>query len=229
MIDAAKDFATLQAFIVDRLPEDERRAFEDRLAREPALVDELEQSLRMREGLRALRARGHLQIAAPQRRQLRVWIPALALAATVVLGLFLWVSRVASPAPVLLSSLESGASAGAAALVTAKFTFVSMRGRSVPDLDLPSSGMVEFRAAPSSDSSHFRLSLQRVQTGTPAEPVASLTGLVPAADGYVHFYADALHLAGGRYELKVQPESGAAAAEDVFAFNLRAGTKDLAP
>lgn len=212
----------MQAFIAGRLPVDEQRAFEDRLAREPALVDELEQSLRMREGLRRLRSRKDLQIAPARRMPARVWVPALAMAASAILGLFLWMSRGVSPAPVLLSSLEADAVGAAASTVTAQFTFVSMRGSAIPDLSLPASGMVELRAAAADDAAQYRVTLQRLQSGDVAQPVGTVAGVAVGPDGYVHVYADAHRLAVGHYELTLQADPSGTAAGDVFEFNLRA-------
>ncbi len=227
MIDAAKDFATLQAFIRGGLPEDERRVFEDRLAREPTLVNELEQSLRMREGLRQLRVRGYFD-AAPQRARARFWIPVLAAAASVVLALFLWFSRASTPAPLLMASLESRAAEGATSLVGAHFTFVSMRGSSVPDLELPSEGLIEFRAAPVNElgTQGYRVSLVRQQDGDAGVPLARLAGLAVGTDGYVHCYADAARLSGGSYLLRIQPDSDTASTAEVFPFNLRPRATD---
>ena len=207
MIDAAKDFATLQAFIRGRLPEDERRAFEDRLVREPALVNELEQSLRMREGLRRAAGARLFPDAAPQRARFRPWLPALAAAASVVIALFLWVSRATAPAPLLLASLESRAAEGATSLVAAHFTFVSMRGSSVPDLDLPSAGLIEFRAAPAVTAAGRNATGSRSFASGRAvlrSPLATLADLAVGADGYVHCYADAARLTAGSYVLRVQ-------------------------
>lgn len=229
MIDAAKDFATLQAFIRGRLPEDERRVFEDRLAREPALVNELEQSLRMREGLRRLRARGYFD-AAPQRARLRPWLPALAAAASVVIALVLWVSRATAPAPLLLASLETRATEDATSLVAAHFTFIAMRGSSIPELDLPSAGLIEFRAAPVTEPAmqRYRVSLVRRQPGSAAEPVATLADLAVAADGYVHCYADAARLTAGSYVLRVQGDTNIASTAEEFPFSLRPHATDPA-
>ncbi len=230
MIDAAKDFATLQAFIVGRLPDEERRAFEDRLVREPALVSELEQSLRMSEGLRELRARGYFTDAAPQRARYRPWLPALAAAATLVVALFLWLSRATTSAPVLLASLESHAAAGATSLVAAHFTFVSMRGSSVPDLELPSAGLIEFRAAPASDPTvaRYQVTLVRQRDGTVAAPVGTLAAVAVGADGYLHCYADAARLVAGRYLLRIRPDTSTASTEEAFPFNLRLHATDPA-
>ena len=231
MIDAAKDFATLQAFIRGRLPEDQRRAFEDRLVREPALVNELERSLRMREGLGQLRARGYFN-AAPQRTRFHAWVPALAAAASVVLALSLWVSRATAPAPLLVASLEARAAEDATSLVAAHFTFVSMRGSSVPELELPAAGLIEFRAAPVTDTAtqRYRVSLARQHGGSAPEAVATLADLAVRADGYVHCYADAARLTAGSYVLRVQADTdnntGGTAAE--FPFSLRPHATDPA-
>ena len=58
MIEAGRDFERMQDYIVGRRSDDEHRAFEDRLLRDPGLVREFEQSLRLREGLHALRVQG---------------------------------------------------------------------------------------------------------------------------------------------------------------------------
>ncbi len=228
-MDAARDFATLQAFIVGRLSDEERRVFEDRLASEPMLVRELEQSLRMREGLRQLRTRGHLSNAATQRRRWPVWVPVLAAAASAVLAMFLWLSRTAAPAPMLSASLETRAVAGATSLVAAHFTFVSMRGSSVPDLELPSSGAIEIRAEPSAPGSGqlYRMVLAR-QSDAGEQPVAVLNGLTVSADGYLHAYADSGRLKAGAYDLHVQADNGAPGETTTFPFNLRPAATDPA-
>ena len=229
MIDAERDFATMQDFIVGRLSDDEQRAFEDRLARESELVRELEHSLRMREGLRRLRAQGYLGEAASRVRNSRVWIPALAAAACAGLALFLWLSRVTGPAGILVASLESRASTNPS--VAAHFTFVSMRGASAPDLALPSRGLIEFRAAPSTREGvhRYRMMLVREQENGASESVGALAGLAVSTDGYVHGYADASRLAPGRYALRIQPDSDTPGMAEVFPFNLRAGGTGSSP
>ena len=229
MIDAERDFATMQDFIVGRLSDDEQRAFEDRLVRESALVRELEESLRMREGLRRLRTQGYLVEAASRVRSSRIWIPALAAAACAGLAVFLWLSHVTGPAPILVASLESPASTNP--LVAAHFTFVSMRGATTPDLGLPATGLIEFRAAPSTREGvhRYRVMLVREQEGGAAESVGALAGLAVSSDGYVHCYADASRLAPGRYALHLQPDTGAPGVAEVFPFNLRAGGTGSSP
>lgn len=225
MIDAERNFAAMQDFIVGRLTDDEQRAFEDRLVRDSALAHELEQSLRMREGLQRLRMQGYFANTARRVRSFRIWIPALAAAACAGVALFLSLSNVTGPAPILRASLESRASANVRPLVTAHFTFVSVRGASVPDLALPSAGLIEFRAAPSAreGADRYRMMLVRQQPRGSAESVSSLAGLAVSTDGYVHGYAEASRLAPGHYVLRLQPDSDTPGTAEQFPFNLRAG------
>jgi hypothetical protein len=217
VVSSDQDFATMQDFIVGRLSDDERRAFEDRLVDDPALARELEQSLRMREGLQQLRTQGYFQKPAPRFGGFRVWVPSLVAAAGAGLALFLWLSRVTGPSPILMAARDGTPS------VAAHFTFVAVRGGSAPDLELPSAGLIEIRAAPStSETFHgYRVSLVRQIEGASAQSVATLAGLAVGRDGYVHFYADASRLALGDYLLRIQPDTDAPDEADVFRFNLR--------
>jgi hypothetical protein len=223
-MNVSRDFATLQDFIGGRLSEDEHRAFEDRLVCDPTLVRELEQSLRMREGLQQLRTQGYFHKAAARGRRFRLWVPALAAAAGAGLAVFLWLSRVTGPSPILTPALESRAAGNAAASVAAHFTFVAVRG-AAPDLQLPSAGVIEIRAAPGMRETfhRYRLTLVRQQEGGVTETVAALSGLSVNADGYVHCYADASRLTPGSYILRLQPDNDTHGTVDVFPFNLRAG------
>jgi hypothetical protein len=225
VINVERESATMQDFIAGRLTDDEHRAFEDRLVREPQLVRELEQSLQMREGLQQLRTRGYFGKAAPRARRLRIWVPALVAAAGAGLALFLWLPRVSGPPPILMASLASRAVTDVTPLVTAHFTFVSMRGGSAPNVDLPPAGLIEIRAAPTTRQAvqRYRVTLVRQEEGGFAESVAALDGLVLSTDGYVHCYADASRLTPGSYVLRIQPGSNSPGLAEEFPFNLRAG------
>jgi anti-sigma-K factor RskA len=90
VIAADRDFAMMRDYIVGRLSEVERRAFENRLVSDPGLARELEESLALREGLQQLRTQGNLPRAAARAAlpvtSPRLWRPALAAAALVALG-----------------------------------------------------------------------------------------------------------------------------------------------
>jgi hypothetical protein len=221
-----RDFAAMQDFIGGRLSDDECRAFEDRLARDPGLARELEQSLRIREGLQQLRTRGYIRRTRPVSTSYRTWAPAaLAAAAIAGLALFLWVPRAAGPVSLLMASPGTHTAGDAASRVAAHFTFVSMRGATAPDLELPSAGLIEIRTAPGSRpmAERYRVTLVRWDESGPARTIALLSDLAVGTDGYVHCYADATRLTAGNYVLRVQPDTETGPA-DVFAFNLHAGT-----
>ena len=223
MVEVGRDFERMQDFIVGRLSDDEHRAFEDRLARDPALVHELEQSLRLSEGLHQLRAQGYFDKAATRARGSRIWLPLLAAAGIAGVALFLRLQPSTGPLPVLTASLDSRAPAVGPS-VAAHFTFVAVRDGSIPDLDLPSVGVIEFRAAPATHltRSRYRMTLVRQDEGGASKPVGAAAGLALGADGYVHGYADASRLEPGRYLLRIEPDAANPGTGEVFPFNLRA-------
>ena len=73
MIDVARDFERMQDYIVGRMSDEEQRAFEERLVRDPALVLEVERSLRLREGLQQLKIEDYRAHAEQAQAKLRVW------------------------------------------------------------------------------------------------------------------------------------------------------------
>ena len=222
-MEVGRDSERMQDYIVGRLSDDEHRAFEDRLVRDPRLVHELEQSLRLSEGLHQLRAQGYFDKAASRAGGSRIWLPVLAAAAIAGLAFFLWLQRSTGPSPVLAASLDSRAPA-VGPPVAAHFTFVAVRGSAIPDLNLPSGGVIEFRAAPATHltASRYRMTLVRRDEGGASKPVGAAAGLQLSADGYVHGYADAARLESGSYLLRIEPDARAPGTGEVFPFNLRA-------
>jgi hypothetical protein len=224
-----RDLARMHDYLVGRLSDDDRRAFEDRLIREPELVGELEQSLRMREGFRQLRAQGYFSRTAVRNASYRRWLPALAAAVVAALALFLWALRERAAPSVLLTSLESRSPGDGAPIVTAHFTFVAVRGGSVPDLDLPSTGLIEIRAAPALQQPdlHYRVTLSRRDRSGFEQPVGALARVTLSSDGYVHCWADASRMSQGSYLLRIDPDGARPGDADSFSFNLRAAGGQL--
>ncbi|MGO9850178.1 MAG: hypothetical protein ACLPTM_00985 [Steroidobacteraceae bacterium] len=223
MIDVGRDFERMRDYMVGRLSDDERRAFEDRLGRDPELVRELEQSLRLREGLLQLKAQGYFNQPAGRTslgarvRGLKTqdWLPALAAAAVGALALFLWVQPRMTASGVLRAAVDSP--------VAAQFTFMAMRSGSAPDLALPSAGPIELRVQPAAHATvaRFRVTLLREGEHAAQTPVGALAGLALGADDSIHFYADSARLAAGTYRLQVEPDAGANGAAESFEFTLR--------
>lgn len=229
MVAAGHDFETMRDYIVGRLSDDERQAFEDRLVREPALVRELEESLRIREGLRQLRAQGYFASTASRSMRFLPWFPALAAAAVAGIALFLWAHRQGTASPLLMASPESRSVSGVASSVSPLLTFVSVRGAASPDLDLPRAGLIEIRAAPVTGRTDFAyrlILLRRDGAGIP-QPVGTLAPVALSSDGYVHCFADASRLSVGSYLLRVEPQSSepASTTSDVAEFEFQFKTR----
>jgi hypothetical protein len=223
MIDVGRDFERMQGYVAGRLSDDEQRSFEDRLARDPSLVAELEQWLRFREGLEHLKERGYFDaIAARAAKTRAAWLPAVLAAGIAALAAFLWL-RPHTGAPALLSAtLPAGHGAASAAGISAHFTFVTVRGQMTPDLDLPAGGLIELRALPVGGPGNFRVELARATGNGETRPVAAISA-APSVDGYVYAYADAARLEPGTYVLSVRPQDASGVAES-FRFNLHRAT-----
>jgi hypothetical protein len=216
MIDVERDFERMRDYVDGRLADGERRTFEDRLLRDPELVREFEQTLRLRDGLEQLKEHAYFAKSAPRRtRRPLMWVPALAAAALAAVAIILWVPPQASSG-VLRASPASGAA------VSAHFTFVSTRGSSSYDLARPLDGLIEFRASPPGRAAggRYRLALERVGQGGAAVPLGTLTGLIPGDDGYLRGYAAASRLTAGRYLLRVEAVGQPAATALAFPFEL---------
>lgn len=222
MIEIGSDFERMRDYVSGRLSDQERRTFEDRLGRDPELVRELEQTLRLQDGLAQLEAQGYFATRAraarsgvrQRRLELRHWLPALAAAGVAALALFLWAQPRANRSGVLL--------AAAVPPVAAHFNFMAMRSSGSPDLTLPSAGSIELNVLPSAHASvpSFRVTLLREDTA-----VGVMRGLTPGKDGQIQCYVDAGRLSAGNYSLRVEPDSGDGAMPESFAFRLRsAGT-----
>jgi hypothetical protein len=223
VIDVGRDFERMRDYIVGRLSDDERRTFEGRLVRDPELVREFEQSLRLREGLLQLRTQGYLSKVAAPTRGSRIWLPAVAAAAIAGVALFLWVQGT-QPARVLTASPELHTVAGVTPSIAAQFTFVAVRAGSTPELNLPSRGLIEFRVAPATHitGSRYRVTLVHREEGGSSKPVGTVAGLSLSTDGYVHCYADASRLGAGGYLLRIEPDTGTPGTAETFSFTLRA-------
>lgn len=223
MIEVGTDFERMREYLAGRLSDEERQAFEDRLVRDPKLVREVEQSVQLAEGLTELRAQGYFAQQRPvAKRTVPKWLPTLAAAAVAGVVIYLAVQGTSPPPPVLTASLDSLRGA-VSAPVSAHFTFVATRGSSTPSLDLPQSGVIEFRAAPGAaeNAGSYRVTLTRQGENGQPETVGELSAVSMSADGFVHGYADASRLRSGRYVLEVAQATQGAAAPESYAFELR--------
>ncbi|MGB9329797.1 MAG: hypothetical protein WCB10_03410 [Steroidobacteraceae bacterium] len=230
MIDVARDFERMRDYLVGRSSDDERRTIEERLLRDPELVREFEQSLRLPEGLAQIRAQGYFETGASRAKSVGIWLTTLVAAVLAGLALFLWAPRT-MPSPVLMASPESRPAGAGAREVTARFTFVSLRDNSTPNVDVPPEGLIELRAAPVARTTgpRYRLTLLQQEDGGSTHVVGTVAGLALSPDGYVHCYADAIRLRPGSYVLRIDGDTEPRATALTFPFNLRAGGGEPRP
>ena len=222
---------SIQAYLGGHLSGAENRAFEEQLPRDPSLVRAMEDTLRLREGLEVLRARGELaSLVRGARRTRSYWAFGAAIAAGVAsVAVFLGLQFFAR-APIVTASIDAFTShAGAPSPVTARYTFAAMRqASSNREFDLPSSGVLELRAlaAGAEPARSYRATLTLIPEAAPAAAIGTAARLRSDPDGFVTLYADAARLEPGDYALSVAPESGEASSASSFRFHLRraAGT-----
>jgi hypothetical protein len=212
MIDVTRDLERISDYLADRLSDEERDAFGERLVREPQLVREMELTLQMREGLHQLRASGYLSAPARTRARGRRWLPALAAAATlavVALGLQVYPGLQRSTAPAT-AWLRASPTVGSAAVA---FTFIEMRG-SRRVLEVPGTGRVGLNLpVESSDlGERYQVTLFSENDGSD-KPLATLSGVAAGTDGSLHLNADASHLQPGDFELVIKPSDPRVTAE----------------
>ncbi len=223
MIDVERDLERIRDYVEDRLSEEEHRLFEDRLTRDPELVREVEHAVQLREGLRHLSAQGLFPKAATAAPAARSWFPrvAAAAAALVAVGFGLWLVRLTSS-----PDLPLLAAPGAGIPVSQHFTFLPMRGNDVPELELPTAGLVDLRARPEEPSQDgYRVTLARSDAAGVEEVLGTSDNLQLGNDGYVHVYTDARRLKAGRYELRLESAHATPAAPQTFRFSLGHSTK----
>jgi hypothetical protein len=215
--DAADQIAN---YLAERLPASRMDEFEQRVFRDSGLRSELEQTLKLKEGLAILRARGDLDglLRAPSTRRWPLYAAAASVA-FVSLVAALWL-QLRSPVPSALLVVPSG-SAQRAPLAGA-YTLARTRGSmSSTDVKLPSTaGLIRLRVVPSADTvakPAYTVVLRRVDTQT-AQSVGQIDAGAVGPDGYLTVYLDGGRLTPGTYELSLTPNvpKGSSAPSDRF-------------
>jgi len=184
-------------------------AFEDYFTRHPEVVDDIESTLRLREGLAVLQERGELErlMRAPSRWTLTA--ATAAALAVLALGGWLWVNRTTSP-PVIASAVWNltGENGGPPA-VASTHILARMRGAGPVELPLPERGALELRMMPSTrmPEARFRVMLARWGEANQKTPIGQTQALPDPQDGLVTAYVDAARLQAGVYEIELLPET----------------------
>jgi hypothetical protein len=226
MTDSPSHPQAMQNYLAGRLSESERAAFEDKLLSDASLVQGLEESLRLREGLEILREHNRLTLPKPSGRWVRAILPAVA-AALAIVALFLGWNSI-QRTPVIAASIQSLHTHQSTPLAVAgRHTFATLRDAAqTPILDLPSQGALELRALTSSTgaSRSFRITLEQIR-GPGSSRIGTAEHLIPDPDGFIVIYADASRLMPGDYALIVESDAHDPSSRQRFAFGLKPGTR----
>ena len=200
-------------YLAGQLSDTERAAFEEQMRESPAVMRELEATARLKVGLARLRERGELdELLAPSPwHQHRFALATAAALATIVVGAMLVrFNPVHADHPILAASIASLVDTRGSILpVTGTFAVFRKRAENYDaTIEAAAAGAVELRVLPetAAETRRYRVSLGRMIDDRSIEPVATLAGLAPAADGFVTLFVDRAKLPPGRYRLDVAPE-----------------------
>jgi hypothetical protein len=223
MASTSSDSSDLLArYLAGQLTPAELDAFERTLPDDAKLREELEQLLKLKEGLARLRDRGELDaiVQAPARNR---WLPlAAAAAAAIVLVALVWSYLPGAPPNVLASSLGQLVVPGQPApTVATPYVLAHTRG-SPAVTQLERAGVVELQLVPSTLSSEVSYSA-RLGPAAGGRIVGRTDAIHMRPDGYLTLYLDTSHLTPGDYELQLSPShtTGSPSQIDRFAIHVR--------
>lgn len=225
MSTSTNNAVSVQDYIAGRMSDAEREAFEGRLLNDANLLRDLEESLRLREGLEVLREQKVLEDSRlAQRRNTRLrfaWALAGAAAAVLVSVTLYYGKHLPPVVGASVASLSVGLSP--APPVVERYAFAEMRAKDLtPELAVPPSGALELRALASVSAANgtFRVTLDQIQRQKILR-VGVEEHVVPDPDGFVVIYANTARLELGEYVLTVERDSGQNPGEPKrFAFRL---------
>jgi hypothetical protein len=206
-------------YLADQLSHEEAEAFEAYYTEHPAMVREIEYTLRLKEGLATLRDRQELDTLMRARRWR--WALPLSVAAAIAgaaLGTWTWYGS-STAAPIAAGSLEALLQDGGRATLPlgGKYMLVRVRSTDTAPLQIPlpaEHSALELQVLPSggADAAPYRLVLERHRAEGKPKPVAEVTRLVPGPDGLVAAWLDSERIERGQYTVELVSERGESAA-----------------
>ena len=214
-------------YLADQLSPAEAEAFEAYYTQHPSMVREIEQTLRLRDGLATLRDRQQLDALMKARRWRKAMPLSIAAAIAVLLvGTWTWYSpKAASPIAGTLTELAAGSQA--ALPLGGKFLLVRVRsGESAPlQIPIPAArSALELQVLPAGGAAGapYRLALDRVSSQGKPDHVGEISGLTPGADGLVSAWLDSARLQPGPHTVELTSQrADATAPAERFVIELR--------
>ena len=197
-------------YLADQLSPAETDAFEAYYVEHPSMVREIEQALRLREGLATLRDRQQLDGLMRARRWR--WAMPLSIAAAVMLavaGMLVWHgdSRVTPSVAATLQELMGEAKSPLP--LGGKYLLVRMRGtEQALEISLPTErSALELQMLPASriEGAPYQVEVEHVAADGQATLLGRIHGLTPGEDGLVSAVLDSAKLQPGRYVVQLTP------------------------
>jgi hypothetical protein len=217
-------------YLAGDLSEADAATFEARIASEPRLYRDIDLSLRLKEGLARLQARGELEPIVRQGRRRFLIAAAIAAALLVVVGL-VWVSRTGlrgESVTLARSAAELVDAQGRPLPVAARVLLARTRGgMGANEVRLPEArAAIELLLLPprGEEQTRYRISIKRRDAAATTQ-VARMQGVAADASGYIDVFVDASTLRPGNYAMEVQREGDGdnfAAGEGEVAFDVTA-------
>ena len=213
-------------YLADQLTPAEALAFEAYYTEHPSMVREIEQTLRLKEGLATLRDRQ--QLDGLMRAKRWRWAMPLSIAAgltVLIVGAWTWRGSVGG-IPVAHSLDDLVAEANAPLPLGGKYLLVRVRGVDAAlEIPLPRErSALELQMLPTAGSAGapYRFEISKLGDGTNSQRVGGTGGLSPGADGLVTAVLDSARLQPGRYSVELTPaQADATAPADRFVIELR--------
>ena len=197
-------------YLADQLSPAEADAFEAYYVEHPSMVREIEQALRLREGLATLRDRRQLDGLMHARRWR--WALPLSIAAAVMMavaGALAWHgdSRVTPPVAATLQELLGEAKSPLP--LGGKYLLVRMRGTGEAlEISLPAErSALELQMLPASgiEGAPYQVDVEQLAADGHPTLLGRVHGLTPGADGLVSAVLDSARLRPGRFVVQLTP------------------------
>jgi len=198
-------------YIADQLSPAEAEAFEAYYVEHPSMVREIEQALRLKEGLATLRDRQQLE--GLMRAHRRRWAMPLSIAAAVVItlvALLAWNGGEHASPPVAATMQELMGEQRALPL-GGKYLLVRTRsGEQVLEIPLPDTrSALELQMLPAlgKEGAPYQIDVEQLPArgGSGSTLLGRIRGLTPGADGLVSVAVDTGKLQAGRYAVLLIP------------------------
>lgn len=197
-------------YLADQLSPAEAEAFEAYYIEHPSMVREIEQALRLREGLATLRDRQQLDGLMRARRWR--WALPLSIAAAVMMavaGMLVWHGDARATPPVAATLQELMGEAKSPLPLGGKYLLVRMRGtEQALEISLPPErSALELQMLPASrmEGAPYRLEVEQIGTDGHPTLLGRIHGLTPGEDGLISAVLDSARLHPGRYVVQLTP------------------------